>query len=270
MKRLALVVLAVLPASALAAPPQTPPRLCAGDAFGDLVGTRGDDQLQAPPRATRVWGLEGADGLIGSTSRAACLLGGPGRDLLALNRGGGLAYGNQGRDTITGSDLGDVIEAGYDTDGVAAGAGDDRIGARDGSAEVVDCGPGLDTVKADRRDVLIACESVDVTGPSALRLSPSPSETSSRGLVRVRMTVPRGAGEGAYRMLAVTDCGRGVSEVARFPAPGARVQRGQHVKIGLHHPDGGWCRGRTRVAVVRSPGQDLPLVGVARLSFTAR
>jgi hypothetical protein len=84
------------------------------------------------------------------------------------------------------------------------------------------------------------------------------------------MTVPRAAGEGAYRMLAVTDCGRGVSEVARFPVPGASVRRGQHVKIGLHHPEGGWCRGRTRVAVVRSPGQDLPLVGVARLSFTAR
>jgi hypothetical protein len=266
MIRFALLLALAMSASAFAVPPQTPPRLCASEAFGDLVGTTGDDRLQAPPRATRVWGFEGSDGLLGSATRAACLIGGPGRDVISLDSGGGLAYGNQGRDTIVGSALGDVIRPGYGTDGVEAGGGDDKIGVRDRAAEVVDCGAGSDIVKADRRDILIGCEAVNASGPRATRLSPSPSAVPPHGLVRVGLTIPRAAPDGAYRAITLTDCGHGLAEVARFGA----VSRQQRVHIGLHHPEGGWCPGRTRVAIVRSPGPSLPLAGVARLSFAVR
>jgi dipeptidyl aminopeptidase/acylaminoacyl peptidase len=55
-------------------------------------------------------------------------------------------------DTIEGSSLwGDVI---------LAGAGNDLIHANDGHTDRVDCGPGRDTVWADRTDRLIGCEIV--------------------------------------------------------------------------------------------------------------
>jgi hypothetical protein len=258
-----------------APPPATPPALCRSSVFVDVVGTAKRDTLRAFSRATRVWGLGGADRLLGSATRASCLLGGLGNDVMQLNAGGGLALGEQGRDAIAGSSLGDVIVPGPGVDGVGAGGGDDKITTRDHRAELIDCGGGDDIVKADRRDILVGCESVNTAGPAALRLSPSPARISSGGLVRVRLTVPRAAGTGAYRLLYVTtsngrSCDGGPVEITRFPAAGARVRRGQHVRIGLRHPAGGWCRGSAHVVVVRSPGQALPVVGVARFSFTVR
>jgi hypothetical protein len=46
------------------------------------------------------------------------------------------------------------------TTSIVAGAGNDTIVSADGRREVVDCGPGRDTVRADRSDVLRHCEVV--------------------------------------------------------------------------------------------------------------
>jgi hypothetical protein len=43
---------------------------------------------------------------------------------------------------------------------IMAGKGNDTIFAADGRRETVDCGPGRDTVTADRNDVLLHCERV--------------------------------------------------------------------------------------------------------------
>lgn len=43
---------------------------------------------------------------------------------------------------------------------VRAGSGDDVLTLNDGTVDVVDCGPGGDTVVADRADVLRSCEDV--------------------------------------------------------------------------------------------------------------
>jgi Tol biopolymer transport system component len=60
--------------------------------------------------------------------------------------------GTPGADVIEGTPLwGDVI---------LAGAGNDRIHANDGHTDRVDCGPGRDTVWADRTDRLAGCEIV--------------------------------------------------------------------------------------------------------------
>ena len=60
--------------------------------------------------------------------------------------------GTPAADTIVGTHgAGDVIRA---------GAGDDVVHARDGAADRVDCGPGRDTVYADRLDRLRGCERV--------------------------------------------------------------------------------------------------------------
>jgi hypothetical protein len=249
-------------------PPSTPPRICRGSAFVDVVGTRGPDSLRAPSRATRVWGLAGEDRLAGSSTRASCLIGGRGDDRLALSTGGGVAFGNQGRDFITGSDLGDVIDPGSDADGVVAGGGDDKITVRDRKPEVVACGDGDDIVKADRIDVLVGCESVDVVGPSALRLEPRPRDVSRRGSVGIRLQAPRG---GDYRVLYVTTaegrrCGGGPVQVAH---PG-KLRRGQRKTIQLRAPGRGWCPGSGKAVVLRYAAPDMPPVGVARLTFSVR
>lgn len=60
--------------------------------------------------------------------------------------------GTGGDDVIEGTSLwGDVIRA---------GAGDDRIHAGDGHTDTILCGPGRDTVWADRTDTLSGCEIV--------------------------------------------------------------------------------------------------------------
>ena len=101
-----------------------PGGLCTGTKRADtLVGTEGDDEMV---------GRAGNDLLIGDPAR------GEGDDLL---RGG------DGDDAIS-----DPF-AGRDVDTVVAGRGDDTINVREGllsgGADVVDCGPGHDTVVVD-------------------------------------------------------------------------------------------------------------------------
>jgi Tol biopolymer transport system component len=93
-----------------------------------------------------------ADVLVTPGPRPAC----PGHVVL---REGGRALtgscviaGTPKADVIEGTPLwGDVIEA---------GAGNDSIHANDGHTDRVDCGPGRDTVWADRTDKLSGCEVV--------------------------------------------------------------------------------------------------------------
>ena len=66
------------------------------------------------------------------------------------------------------ADLGlgnDAVDPGPGSDFVVAGDGDDTISVRDGFGDVVECGPGNDTVTADRLDVLSGCENVSLPAP---------------------------------------------------------------------------------------------------------
>ncbi len=238
-----------------APPPAPPPAICRSAAFVDIVGTAGDDRLVAFDRATRVWGLGGADLLYGSATRASCLLGGPGNDVLYLNGGGGVAHGNRGRDYVFGSNLGDVIDPGRDPDGVSAAGGDDKLVTRDGHAEVIDCGDGADIVKADRRDLLIGCESTNLAGKPGLHLRARPQRVDRTGTVRFRL--PKAD---AYSVLYVNSC----------RAPGEVLKETGRRAIRVPRPTFGWCEGTARLAVVRDPGYGLPLIPVARLAFTVR
>jgi hypothetical protein len=141
---------------------------------------------------------------------------------------------------------------------------------RDGTPELVSCGDGDDIVKADRIDILVGCESVNITGRSAPRLEPQPRSVGRRGRLSVRMVVPRTARAGAYRVIYVTtsdgrDCQGGPLELSRLGA----VRRGEHVRIVLRQR-GDWCPGSGKAVVVRYPPDGLPPVGVARLSFSVR
>jgi hypothetical protein len=267
--RLAVLAAAALlgaPAAAWAgAQPGSPPPICAGDAFADIVGTGAGDRIEAPGPAARIYGLGGPDELIGSRTRATCLFGGPGDDYLNLNAGGGVARGEDGRDVLFGSIVRDIVAGGPGVDGAASGAGDDTLTFRDGIPELVDCGVGDDIVKSDRADVLVGCESVTAAGPAGLTLKPAPRVTDIGGTVRARMTLPAA---GTYRVLYVTPadgrrCSGGPLELASLT--GAR--RGRRVRLVLRRPELGWCEGTSRVAVVRDPGGGLPVEPVARLAF---
>lgn len=89
---------------------------------------------------------------IGIGGRPGC----PGHTVLVEN---GRAL--TGSCTVTGTPNADVIEGTpLWGDVIVAGAGNDRIHANDRHTDRVDCGPGRDTVWADRSDRLAGCEIV--------------------------------------------------------------------------------------------------------------
>lgn len=96
-----------------------------------------------------------ADGVsIAPGPRPAC----PGHAVL---RESGASSALTGSCTIAGTSRADVIEGTpLWGDDIRAGAGSDRIHANDGHTDRVDCGPGRDTVWADRSDRLKGCEIV--------------------------------------------------------------------------------------------------------------
>jgi hypothetical protein len=62
---------------------------------------------------------------------------------------------------VVGTTRADVIEgSSREGDVILAGAGNDQVHANDGHSDRVDCGPGHDTVWADRSDRLAHCEIV--------------------------------------------------------------------------------------------------------------
>ena len=63
-----------------------------------------------------------------------------------------------GADTVWGGAGNDVLRGGTEADELRGGAGDDRIDARDGFADTVDCGPGDDRAVVDASDVVSGCE----------------------------------------------------------------------------------------------------------------
>jgi Ca2+-binding RTX toxin-like protein len=127
----------------------------------------GDDAADLGPGADRAWGGRGDDRLEGFAGPDR-LHGGPGNDTLVgdVPLVGDLVsrdrlWGGRGDDTLRGGDGNDRIHGGRGRDTIAAQAGNDRIFARDGERDVIDCGPGFDRVRADGADVVdTSCERV--------------------------------------------------------------------------------------------------------------
>ena len=92
------------------------------------------------------------------------LEGGDGDDELRGESGADRLIGGTGRDTIAG---------GAGRDEVEAGTGDDTIDVLDGEIDEVTCGIGIDSVTADREDVLFGdCEIVTVAPADAAPAQP--------------------------------------------------------------------------------------------------
>jgi RTX calcium-binding nonapeptide repeat (4 copies) len=158
-----------------------------------ITGTTDNDDLRGTARTDIISGLSSSDVLRGLGGRD-CLFGGGGTDRLFGGTGADLLFGGPDNDTLNGDAGSDRLsgDAGIDrldggagndalgggagpdrltdrrgTDRFSGGAGNDRIDARDASAigrhgrDRISCGPGLDSVLADRRDIVARdCERV--------------------------------------------------------------------------------------------------------------
>ena len=112
-----------------------------------FVGTPGHDRVRGTAAGDRLVGRAGDDTLLGYAG-VDCLSGGSGDDAL---------FGDQGNDRLSGGRGDDVLVGGPGRDVLHAGGGDDVIRAADGQRDLVICGPGHDSVVADRKDVLRGC-----------------------------------------------------------------------------------------------------------------
>ncbi len=115
-----------------------------------LTGTACADTLIGRAGADRLRGLAGNDTLLGGAGNDT-LLGGAGNDRL---------LGGPGNDRLLGGAGNDRLLGGPGNDRLLGGAGNDTIEAADGISETIRCGPGRDTVRADRGDRLTGCERV--------------------------------------------------------------------------------------------------------------
>jgi Ca2+-binding RTX toxin-like protein len=115
-------------------------------------------------RGITVSGGDGTDAVVNTTATRSTLSGGDGNDSLEGGTGEDILRGNQGVDTHTG------------------GLGNDLIDARGDRGDIVSCGDGMDTVRADISDsVALDCETVDrgvplpvpPTDPGQAPLSPA-------------------------------------------------------------------------------------------------
>ena len=144
-----------------------------------LEGRAGDDTLQGLLGSDQLVGGDGADlatyGERGAGEAVTLTLDGAANDgasgetdLIDATVEG--AQGGAGPDTLTGGGNADRLIGGDGADrltGLAgadafqSGAGDDTIEAKDGVAESVDCGLGVDGGNADAEDALIGCETIN-------------------------------------------------------------------------------------------------------------
>ena len=96
------------------------------------------------------------------------LLGGTGADNLTSGAGGDEITGGEGNDSVAGGAGDDVISGDQGADSLDGGDGADRIVSRDGEADKVTCGPGVDTVDADGVDAVAGdCENLTRTATAA-------------------------------------------------------------------------------------------------------
>ena len=265
----ALILLALSAATAHAGyvPGGETPGACNGPFFSDTIGTLEDDIVPGAGKPQRVYGLTGTDWLLGSDTRAACLFGGQGDDVLTLGKGGGVALGEDGADWLTGSTMddalsggngpdtlqggagSDVLRGGRGVDGFDAGAGNDLLDSADGRPELVVCGDGDDTAVADGVDVLMGCEKRGGVGKLLRRKHLSAESGGKRTTFRLRFVGPEAAGAGEYKiLLAGPSCWKGLREVTAWGA----VRTGQVTNLGMRPPEGGWCAGPYAGAIVRA------------------
>jgi Ca2+-binding RTX toxin-like protein len=99
---------------------------------------------------------------LSGTGAGDRLVGGAGKDWLRGFAGPDRLWARGGADRLEGGAGPDLLVPGGGRDLLRGGAGADRADLRDGRGDLLWCGRGRDTVRADARDVLIGCELVEL------------------------------------------------------------------------------------------------------------
>ena len=135
-----------------------------------IIGSRGDDRISALGGDDKVRALggndqvragEGNDGVAVENGNDHVkggpgddrIRGGNGHDTLKAHAGADVMAGGHGRDLLTAAADGDVYVEGVDT--LIGGPENDELRARDGEADLIDCGADKDTAVLDLVDVIV-------------------------------------------------------------------------------------------------------------------
>lgn len=116
-----------------------------------------------PPVGAAPTGTPRADILIG-TSEDDLIFGRGGADRIFGKGGRDRLFGGPGNDRINGGPGADRLHGGAGRDRLNGGPGPDLILARDGGADLVDCGGGNDVAQIDPSDRIRRCERVRGSG----------------------------------------------------------------------------------------------------------
>jgi Ca2+-binding RTX toxin-like protein len=154
---------------------------------GTIVADDAANEILLPETgaASTVQALGGNDRVVAGDADLDRIDGGAGDDELIGGFGDDTIVGGPGKDRIRGDRPARCNELHCD---YGSGFGADTIDARDGEADSVSCGPGVDSVKADALDVVDTdCENVD-RGPAGP--PPGPGTDERAPVVKFGATPP--------------------------------------------------------------------------------
>jgi len=128
---------------------------------GRVIGDDNPNEITFPEvgGASTVSAAGGDDVITAGDASGDVLDGGAGADEIRGGYGDDTITGGPGADRISGDRPGRCNELHCD---IGGGYGNDAIDVRDGEIDSVDCGPGVDAVKADANDLVAdTCETID-------------------------------------------------------------------------------------------------------------
>lgn len=269
-----------------------PDALFGGAGADELDGRGGDDQLDGGPGPDILRGGDGNDVVVYTASAAVRVsvndLADDGTDregdlvaddVEAVHSGSGddTLVGGPGAQILDGGAGDDLLDGAEGADTLYGGDGDDRVDAIDGDADVVDCGPGNDTVNADAQDLVTACETVALSSTRRVAARVRSSWTVD-GEGRTSALSLQVSGLSADGLIDVRCRGRGCRDARRVLDPpakgrkdvaaalrGARLAPGTRIEIRLLEPEAIGVVVRWRMRGRRGPARrDLCLPPNAR------
>ena len=162
---------------------------CEGTAEADrIAGTNGPDEFYSHEGDDFIVGYDGDDLVYGGEGHDA-LYGKGGADTIRGESGPDYLSGQWGRNSLHGGDGADTISGDYGEDRIYGGEGDDTIEAGsvyrasvsepDGRRDLIDCGPGTDTVSYEK-EVDRVESNCEYKYRMPMYPTPSPEESASQ------------------------------------------------------------------------------------------
>jgi hypothetical protein len=248
-------------------------RLDGGAGADELMGEQDSDRLDGGTGADRLWGGGARDSLRGAAG-ADLLRGQGGDDHLYGGAGPDKLLGGGGSDSITevpsAYSAAEPLDTGRNK--VAGGSGRDHVNVANGRRDVVDCGGGKDTVKADKADRLKNCEKRRYLIPPTPEVSPGKGGRARAFMVKFRAIAKVGPTRDYFSISVKGPPGCGSLDVSSAGVA-YHADRAVRVKLKPFHRRGKkarhWCRGvyRGKVAYSRPGAKDVP---IGRFAYRVR